>query len=222
MVSYPTIICTSRPVLMLLELHCSELFASIYEPLCRDAWIKAAKGQLRKSFLDAVASKMRHSDSLLQEEAILGLQRIKATSLCSMCPWDMQPEVFFDCGHGICARDAWHYSQIRLYESDHSTLAQFKACPVCSKPSSLRVRLRPLQAGYRLGAFDGGGTYAINELILLQYIIQPMPAGLEAHHYFDHVTATSAGKYRCSMIPRDRGELTLMLNQVHLSLARFL
>lgn len=131
-------------------------------------------------------------DPELQRAVQEGLEVVNPQSLCAMCPWDMAPEVVFPCGHGLCARDAWIQSGSKVYE----TLARLEECPVCNKPAVAELRLRPLQAGYRVATCDGGGTKAISEIVALQSIVkaEDMPRALEAHHYFDLVVGTSAGK----------------------------
>jgi patatin-like phospholipase/acyl hydrolase len=58
----------------------------------------------------------------------------------------------------------------------------------------LYIRLRPLQAGYRVATFDGGGVLGIVSLIALRRIVQDLPTALSVHHYFDLVIGTSTGE----------------------------
>ncbi|KAJ6125884.1 hypothetical protein N7471_010377 [Penicillium samsonianum] len=176
-----------------------ELFASIYGPLCSEAWCYASRdcGWIARkgltSFLDAVVSRMRPQNPDLWRDAQIGLRKVRGESLCCMCPWDMQPWLLFPCGHGICERDAWHYSGIQPDDAEYPTLAHFSACPACGAPVDLKVRLRPLQAGYRVASFDGGGVLGIVSLIALQSIAEGLPKALSAHHYFDLIVGTSTG-----------------------------
>jgi hypothetical protein len=179
----------------------TELFASIYGPLCRQAWHHAiqdcawiARKRL-KSFLDAVVSRMRLQIPDLWHDAQLGLQKVRGKSFCCMCPWNMQPWAFFPCGHGICERDAWRHSGIQPNDAEHPTLSHFKACPACHAPVDLKIRLRPLQAGYRVATFDGGGVLGIVSLVALRSIIEGLPRALSAHHLFDLIVGTSTGTF---------------------------
>lgn len=178
----------------------TELFASLYEPLCSEAWYLAAQDcdwvcrRDRIVFLHAVVSQMGLARSVLQHEAEKGLQRVRWKSLCCLCPWDAQPLVMLPCGHGICERDAWRYSGIDPQDTDYPTLSHYTACPVCRASMNLHVRHRPLQAGYRVAAFDGGGDLGMISLVALRSITEDLPPALFFHHYVDVVVGTSTGQ----------------------------
>lgn len=187
------------------EFRHTELFDSIYGPLCSEAWSSAshhcssiARRELG-GFLNAVVMRMEPRYPDLRSEVRIGLQTIKTRSLCCMCPWDMQPWLLFPCGHAICERDAWRYSGIQPDDARYPTLAHFKVCPACGSSMDLTIRLRPLQAGYRVASFDGGGVLGIVSLIALRCILEGLPRPLLAHHYFDHMVGTSTGKSSESM-----------------------
>lgn len=186
--------------LLLVEFRHTELFDSIYGPLCSEAWCSAsehcawiAREELH-SFLDAVVVRMRPQYPDLRAEVRRGLQKIKTRALCCMCPWDMQPWLLLPCGHGMCERDAWRYSGIQSDDPTHPTLAHFQACPACGASTNLTIRLRPLQAGYRVASFDGGGALGIVSLVAFRSMLKGLPRSLSAHHYFDHMFGTSTGK----------------------------
>ncbi|KAJ5288362.1 hypothetical protein N7508_011137 [Penicillium antarcticum] len=184
----------------------TELFASIYGPLCRQAWHHAVRDcdwithKGLGSFLDAVVSRMGHQVPDLWHNAQLGLQKVRGKPLCCMCPWNMQPWAVFPCGHGICERDAWRYSGIQPNDAEHPTLSHFKACPACHAPVDLKLRLRPLQAGYRVATFDGGGVLGIVSLIALRTITEGLPRALSAHHFFDLIVGTSTVKTKQDVV----------------------
>lgn len=198
-----------------------ELFASIYGPLCSEAWRSAsiacdwmARRDLG-SFLGAVAERMRPGYPALRNEVRMGLQRIKSRSLCCMCPWDMQPWLLLPCGHSICERDAWRYSGIQPDDAEYPTLSHFKACPACGASVDLKIRLRPLQAGYRVATFDGGGVLGMVSLIALQCVLEGLPRALSAHHYFDHISGSSTGMLSGSM-SQNCDHLTTIVKQARL------
>lgn len=116
-------------------------------------------------------------------------QQIPCSHLCCMCPWN-RALILMECGHGLCERDAWQYSVRR---EPHGLLSYFPRCPACHAVADIQVRLRPLQAGYRIASFDGGGTRGIVSLEALGCILERLPLGLEAHDYFDFAAGTSAG-----------------------------
>jgi hypothetical protein len=177
-----------------------ELFAAIYGPLCRDAWRLAAQRdgwnprQSLQCFLDAVALRMCIHNSTLERDAQKGLREVGERTLCCLCPWDMAPFIYFPCGHGICERDAWLFSGITINYSYCSTLAYFRACPVCGAPADLLKRLRPLQAGFRVATIDGGGIYGFIPHISFREIDKDLPGALSPHHYFDIIVGTSSGE----------------------------
>lgn len=201
------------------EFRPKELFDSIYGPLCSEAWSSAshhcawiAHGELG-SFLNAVAMRMDPGYLDLRSEVKTGLQTIRTRSLCCMCPWDLQPWLLFPCGHGICERDAWRYSGIQPDDATYPTLAHFKACPACDASMDLMIRLRPLQAGYRVATFDGGGVLGIVSLIALRCVLEGLPRPLLAHHYFDHMVGTSTGK-SSEPLSLNHVFLTIVMRQV--------
>lgn len=65
---------------------------------------------------------------------------------------------------------------------------------------NLSVRLRPLQAGYRVATFDGGGVLGIVSLVALESIVEGLegleglPIALPAYRYFDIYVGTSTGQ----------------------------
>ena len=56
------------------------------------------------------------------------------------------------------------------------------------------MRLRPLQAGYRVAVFDGGGVFGAVSLCSLQRLGEILPANLQPYQYFDVIMGTSTGK----------------------------
>lgn len=178
----------------------TELFASMYEPLCRDAWSLAAQDcdwinrKTYGNFSELVISKMSIPRLVLRREALIGVQKIGSKSLCCLCPWDNQAWMLLPCGHGICERDALRYSGIPLDDIEYPTLSHLTACPVCRTPMDLYVRHRPLQAGYRVATLDGGGTLGFVSLIALRSIAEGLPPALSIHHYFDVIVGTSTGE----------------------------
>lgn len=106
-----------------------------------------------------------------------------------MCIWD-RPKVLFHCGHGLCERDAWRYS---VRQRPFECIAGFLYCPACGAKIHSKLRLRPLQAGYRVATFDGGGVMGVVSLISLETVTKKLPVHLQVHHYFDLIVGTSTG-----------------------------
>ncbi|KAJ5110359.1 hypothetical protein NUU61_001616 [Penicillium alfredii] len=59
--------------------------------------------------------------------------------------------------------------------------------------TSLSVRLRPLQAGFRVATFDGGGVLGIVSLDSLKATLAGLPLALPPCEYFDLLVGTSTG-----------------------------
>ncbi|KAJ6117832.1 hypothetical protein N7523_005583 [Penicillium sp. IBT 18751x] len=57
----------------------------------------------------------------------------------------------------------------------------------------IKVRLRPLQAGYRVAALDGGGVFGMALLIMLRDTGEGLPSDMPMYLFFDVVACTSTG-----------------------------
>ncbi|KAF9884076.1 hypothetical protein FE257_002306 [Aspergillus nanangensis] len=167
-------------------------FAALYRPLCEEALHRAAgrsdwaAGITPERLFAAILQAMDGHDAPRVRQ-LWG--RLTGLSLCCLCPWS-RARVFLSCGHGLCERDAWRYSTRR---EAYATLSHFLCCPACGATVNCRIRLRPVQAGYRIATFDGGGVLGIVPLVSLDSIVQKLPFGLRAHHYFDIIVGTSTG-----------------------------
>ena len=179
------------------ETSYEKLFLSLYRPMCISAWVNTGSrhedhlGKDMHLFLDEVLLNMLTQSSELSHRSRASMKAITHTPFCSTCIWNLKPLIFFPCGHGVCERDAWIYSH-RV--SKYFTLSRFCVCPACGTPVEVLVRLRPLQAGYRVAVFDGGGVFGVVSLCSLQRLGESLPANLHPHQYFDVVLGTSTGK----------------------------
>jgi hypothetical protein len=168
-----------------------QLFDSIYRGLCEEA-LQLQKERPRfdiEVLSQAVVASMDadHKEQVDRTRAVW--RQIRWSSLCCTCFWD-RPAMLLKCGHGLCERDAWRHSHRK---DAYGTESYFARCPACNASEDTKIRLRPLQAGYRVATFDGGGVMGIVPLVALQCILWYLPFGLQGHEYFDFVAGTSAG-----------------------------
>lgn len=183
------------------ETSCEELFLSFYRPICVKAWLAVVR-QSQDFLINDLDPFLEHilyylmSQSNAQERDKIRQASTKAmkyltkSSFCSSCLWDRKPLILLPCGHGICERDMW---MIALRASKFSTLHFLRSCPACEQTVNRWFLLRPLQAGYRVAAFDGGGTLGVVSLITFLHTLEPLPK-LHPYHYIDQMGGTSAGK----------------------------
>lgn len=142
--------------------------------------------------MEAIRLSMTRWSPALEKETQQWMKGITYQPFCCSCLWNLKPLIHFACGHSICERDAWIYS---TRDSRFNCLSYFHCCPVCGTPADKHARLRPLQAGYRVATFDGGGVLGVVSLIALEKVLQGLPAQLDPHHYFDLIVGTSTGKW---------------------------
>ncbi|KAE8334318.1 acyl transferase/acyl hydrolase/lysophospholipase [Aspergillus arachidicola] len=170
----------------LLSFRTSEVFHELYRSLCTEAIAATTEGSLCvrditvNTRCDAVVRSIETWDGRTAAYVRKVWANFPCSTLCCMCIWD-RPNVFFHCGHGLCERDAWRYS---VRQRPCECIAEFLHCPACGAKIHSKLRLRPLQAGYRVATFDGGGVMGIVSLISLETVIQKLPVRLQAHHYF--------------------------------------
>lgn len=166
----------------------SELFHTVYWPLCKIV-AKKDGGQIEwESLRRQTLSEVTSWSSRKAMDVARVMRKAVRSKVCCVCIWDYAL-IYLPCGHGYCERDAWKNS----YREGYSTLSYFRTCRACLQYAGIWLRLRPMQAGYRIFAFDGGGVFGMVSLIVLVIIVAGVPIGLDAHHYVDFSAGTSTG-----------------------------
>ncbi|KAE8335228.1 acyl transferase/acyl hydrolase/lysophospholipase [Aspergillus arachidicola] len=173
----------------------SEVFHELYRSLCTEALGATTEGSLwvRDITLNTLCDAVVRSIETWDGRTAAYVRKLWANSpcstLCCMCIWN-RPKVLFHCGHGLCERDAWRYS---VRQRPFECISELLHCPACGAKIHCKIRLRPLQAGYRIATLDGGGVMGVVSLISLETVTKKLPVRLQVHHYFDLIVGTSTG-----------------------------
>jgi hypothetical protein len=106
------------------------------------------------------------------------------------------PEHKFVCQHVLCEECC-----IGLGRSTAARphIYEFSACPLCAAPCQVRVRVRPVTAGLRVLAIDGGGIRAVIPLQFLRALQRAVGVvigfAIPIQELFDLSFGTSSGRH---------------------------
>ncbi|KAK0371625.1 hypothetical protein CLIM01_11027 [Colletotrichum limetticola] len=146
--------------------------------------VKTTIGQLRHA--DPEGRRKSRTHFLHRHSASVAGSR--SSRLCLVC-FVQPPEVFLPCESALCETCYRGYGNSTM----SGTVITFGRCILCAMAfvSGCAVRLRPLTAGCRVLALDGGGVKGIVQLRILQ-MLQKV-TGLPIQIFFDLAIGTSVG-----------------------------
>ena len=148
------------------------------------------KGHLAAYFMNMVTSDKTAAQ--LHWENIGGLQipypQLQSNSTCLWC-LRRKPESPLSCKHAICNVCVRIYGEEMLIVDCQYHV---RACLLCQS-GSCTVRLKPLSAGERILAIDGGGTRGVIPLNILVIMQRIMGDTLPIQDLFDIAFGTSVG-----------------------------
>lgn len=152
---------------------------------------RCIKGHLAAFFMNMVSSGQTAAQLHRENINRLDIQRSQLQSN-STCLWCLRrkPESPLSCKHAICnACVRIHGEEMPIVDCQY----HIKACLLCQS-GNCTVRLKPLSAGERILAVDGGGTRGVIPWNILVVIERMMDSELQIQDLFDIAFGTSVGE----------------------------
>jgi hypothetical protein len=118
------------------------------------------------------------------------LSIVKTYRLCLAC-LQRAPEHKFPCAHMFCEECCTELGV--QHEEDHC-LHVFDKCPLCEQACKVRIRTRPVTAGVRVLAIDGGGIRAVVPIQFLRALERAIGLDMPVQEHFDFSYGTSSGR----------------------------
>jgi hypothetical protein len=150
--------------------------------------------QIEKQFLETTWAHRPRSRSRVLAEYGDWLSKRQTHKSCLPC-LARAPEHSFACQHVLCEECC---VELGRSSTADPCVYDFSQCPLCAKLCSLRIRVRPATAGFRVLAIDGGGIRAVIPIQFLRALQQAVAclvgSTVPIQELFDLSFGTSSGR----------------------------